>query len=251
MFKFSGRVSPNDVLHRTTSATPSAMSPDEHYIAPTTVSVTINTPPPEQVIGVPQYAATVTDNSSNPPYDPATNCKGYFTSFLFQANNNCYAYACNIATNTFPQPGRQSGYLIEQNTLDGPTVMSYAEMDGLKYVGTTIEDCLNYQPRHPSLNGHFVALMISPPGDANWPGDYHWSRCDNSTGDCNQWSQKDGNDQITNFDFAGNLITDPSQANWSVNQGPISAAPPAEPDVVVTYNFFAFMFVPFGAVKII
>jgi hypothetical protein len=262
-FKFSGRVAPNDVLHQTTSAVQGAATANEHYIAPTTVQVTITTPPSEAgTIGVPQYAGTVSSDSPNPPYDPAQNCGGYFTSCLYQPNNNCYAYACNTAPNTFPQPGRASGCLISPATLDGETISGYAVNDGLVLVGTTIQECLAYQSQHSQsgqLNGHFVALMISPPGDVNWPGDYHWARCDNSTGPCNSWSQKDGNDQITNFDFAGNPITDPSAANWTVNQGPLTPssapatdpAPPDTPEVVVTYNFYCFMFVPFGAVNII
>lgn len=260
--KFSGRVAPDDALHQTTSAAPGAATADEHYIAPTTVQVTITTPASDAgIIGVPQYAPTVSSESSNPPYNPAQNCRGYFTSYLYQANNNCYAYGCNIAPNTFPQPGRHSGCLITAATLNGESVSAYAAKDGLVQVGTTIAACLAYQKQHggSQMNGHFVALMISPPGDENWPGDYHWARCNNSTGACDSWSQKDGNDQITNFDFAGNPITDPSKANWTVNQGPLSPstapatdpAPPDTPDVVVTYNFYCFMFVPFGAVNIL
>lgn len=186
------------------------------------------------MIGVPQYASTVAGSSPNPPYNPAQDCQGYFTSYLYQPNNNCYAYGADIATNTFPQPGRYSGCLITQATLDGSTVSSYAVKDGLILVGQTIQDCLDYQQQHMQngqLNGHFVALMISPPGDVNWPGDYHWARCNNSAEACNSWSQKDGNDQITDFDFAGNVITDPSAANWTVNQGPLtpSSAPATTP----------------------
>ena len=101
------------------------------------------------------------------------------------------------------------------------------------------------------LGGHFVALMISPAGDANWPGDYHWSRCDNSSGSCGSWSQKDGNDQVTNFDFAGNLITDPATANWTVNQGPIQTGSDVGDDQIVDYAFYCYMFVPDSGVNII
>jgi len=51
-----------------------------------------------------------------------------------------------------------------------------------------------------------------------WKGDFHWVRCDDVSGGL--WSQKDGPDQITNFDFSGKAIQDPRMANWIVNQGP-------------------------------
>jgi hypothetical protein len=95
--------------------------------------------------------------------------------------------------------------------------------------------------------------MISAPSGAYWPGDYHWARCDNS--EFNSWSQKDGGDQVTNFDFAGNPIVDPSIANWSVNQGPIQpdkTQPGFDPnDMVVDYVFYCYMFVPDTGVNII
>ncbi len=148
----------------------------------------------------------------------------------------------------------------------GEVVAGYAVKDGLIMVGKTMNDVLAFKSAHQgttppqgelaakagcgALNGHFVALMISPAGtDGNWGGDYHWARCDNSSGACDSWSQKDGGDQVTNFDFAGNPITDPSVANWTVNQGPVSTANPAE--LVVSYAFYCFMFVPAGGVAII
>jgi hypothetical protein len=191
-------------------------------------------------------------------YNPAGDCSGNFMSYRFQANNNCYAYGCNIATNTFPQPGRRSGYELSPENMQGTVaqvgeiVASYAAMDGLTMVGKTLNEVRAFQRTHggSSLDGHFVALMISPAGDPNWPGDYHWARCDNSSGMCNSWSQKDGGDQVTNFDFAGNPITDPSEANWTVNQGPIGPNLKS-PELVVEYQFYCFMFVPNSPVKII
>lgn len=256
--RMSGMVSPADQLHQIVLPPSPQASPDEHYIAPLTINVAITTPPKIGTIGIPQYSPTVR-GASPMHYSPSTDCQGAFTSAYFQPNNNCYNYSCDIATNTFAQPGRQNGFLITADTLNGPTIESYAQKDGLLSVGKTIADCIKFRKANPSLDGHFVALMISPLGDINWPGDYHWARCDNSSGLCNSWSQKDGNDQITNFDFAGNLISDPSQANWTVNQGPLSvptapatsSAPPQSPDVIVTYFFYTFMFVPYGKVNIL
>lgn len=73
-------------------------------------------------------------------------------------------------------------------------------------------------------------------------------RCDDPVNYAS-WSQKDGGDQVTDFDFAGQPITLPSTANWTVNQGPISASDPD--DLVVSYEFFTYMYVPNGAVDII
>lgn len=256
-FKFSGRIAPQDALHQITHLSAGNAAPDEHYLAPTTVTVKITNPSP-QTIGAPQYAPTVNGGSVG-GYNPAQDCNGNFMSYKFQPNNNCYAYGCNISTNTFPQPGRASGNLI--TTLNGPLISQFAEADGLQFVGTSMSELLAFKQRRQgttppqgevgtgNLGGHFVALMISPAGDANWPGDYHWARCDNSSGACDSWSQKDGSDQVTNFDFAGNAITDPSTANWTVNQGPVSSSQSS--DLVVDYAFYCFMFVPDAGVNII
>lgn len=250
--KFSGRISPQDQLHQYwLTAGP---APDS-YIPPTNVQVTLQTNPPT-TIQVPQYSATL--NGSSPvAYAPSTDCNGYFTSCNFQANNNCYAYACDIAANSFPQPGRYSGYLLQGSdfttTADslGSLIQSYAAYDGLIYVGQQYSDLATFsQGTSWNPNGHFVGLMVSLAWGNNWPGDYHWSRCDNSgtgSGQNSSWSQKDGGDQVTNFDFAGQPITDPATANWTVNQGPLQDGE----DLVVSYQFYCYMFVPPMNVNII
>jgi hypothetical protein len=63
------------------------------------------------------------------------------------------------------------------------------------------------------------------------------------------WSQKDGDDAVTNFDFSGRKIRDPSIANWTVNYGKIIDSDPR--DVIVRYDFHTFMFVPRGEADII
>lgn len=261
-FRFSGRVAPQDTRHQVTKAAAADAVPDEHYLAPTTVMVKLIVPPDKGTIGVPQYSPTVYGGIAG-AYNPAGDCKGNFMSYKFQPNNNCYAYGSNIATNTYPQPGRRSGYLITGDDYRQPfdalgeLVSSYAGKDGLVFVGKTMAEVLQFKAGSQRLNGHFVALMVSPAGDANWPGDYHWARCDNSAGGCDSWSQKDGKDQVTNFDFAGNPITDPSTANWTVNQGPCEPSPRQPrplrqgPDHVVEYGFYCFMFVPGSGVNII
>lgn len=268
-FRFSGRIAPEDSLHQITRAAELGATPDEHYIAPTTIQVNITVPKPE-TIGVPQYAPTLIGGAAA-AYDPAGDCDGNYMSYKYQPNNNCYAYGCNISSNTFPQPGRHSGYLLTAENFQQPVgtlgelVASYAVKDGLIYAGKSMSELLRFKSARQGTNpvgkgdvtsgfldGHFVALMVSPAGDDNWPGDYHWARCDNSSGSCNSWSQKDGGDQVTNFDFAGRPISDPAEANWTVNQGPVpQGQPDAGQDQVVDYVFYCYMFVPGTGVDII
>jgi hypothetical protein len=168
-------------------------------------------------------------------------------SYKFQPHNNCYAYGCDIATNTFPQPGRVNGVLFNSTNFTGDNVQAAAEKDGLITISKDAIDPAKLAEMKPSLPpGHFVALLFSKPDEAHqWPGDYHWCRQDQD----GTWSQKDGGDAVTNFDFAGNKITNPAKANWVVNQGPISNQDPT--DFVAGYDFQAYMYVPDGKVNIV
>jgi len=258
LFKLSGMVSPGDKRHQIILATPEGPDFDEKYLPPNSVAVTINNPAPSHVIYVPQFSDTVVGRSSR--YNPSSDCDGNFMSYKFQPNNNCYAYACNIASNSFPQPGRISGNQITAATLNGPDIQNFAAQDGLLAVGNNLDNLKAFSMTRMTgkdasmLDGHYVALMISPAGDNNWPGDYHWARCDDNV-DFNTWSQKDGSDQVTNFDFAGNPITNPVTANWTVNQGPVqpdSSQPDYNPDdMVAVYTFYCFMFVPNAGVNVL
>jgi hypothetical protein len=248
-FRFSGMVAPDDRLHQLVAVPPGATQMAIHEISPTTVTVTITNPGLRRQVGIAQYAPTTVGGSAG--YDPSGDCNGSFMSAKYQSNNNCYAYGCNIATNTFPQPGRAHGNLITAATLNGPSIRAFAEQDGLVYAGATmveLKSFANARTTQGQADGHYVALMISS-ADGQWTGDYHWARCDDST-TLASWSQKDGGDQVTNFDFAGAPITDPSTANWTVNQGP--ANPPQDvDDLVIAYDFYCFMFVPANGVSII
>ena len=237
-FRYSGRIEPGSLVHSTREEAPDGALIAPHYVQTAWGSV-------------PQYAPTVRD--TNTGYDPAGDCEGYFMSSKYQPNNNCYAYGCNIATNSFPQPGRRSGAPPLSQDFTGEHVTRNAESDGLVYIGSDWEEVLAHSESIGG-GGHYVALMFSPPesnigGDpkADWPGDYHWARCDDLR--ARSWSQKDGSDQVTNFDFAGHPITDPARANWRVNQGPVSQHDSNE--YQVTYGFFCYMFVPDGGVDII
>lgn len=241
-FKFSGLVEPNSLLHST-----KLEAPDGALVPPVYVDTEWPNNSP-----VPQYAPTLKGTFSG--YNPAKDCNGYYMSYQYQPNNNCYAYATLICSNTFPQPGRNSpGSVPFQQEFSAHVVMTNAVLDGLEYVGESIDDIKDHLLK--GMNGHYVALMFSEPesnigGDpnANWPGDYHWARCDDNV-NFSSWSQKDGSDQVTNFDFAGNPITNPATANWRVNQGPIGNSDNDE--YIVSYDFYCFMFVPTTGVNII
>lgn len=230
-FRFSGLTHPDSKFHQL-----KAVAAVDHAIPPQYVHV-------DGVGDIPQYAPTVFGDST--AYDPPNDCQGYFMSAKFQPNNNCYAYGCVIASNSFPQPGRLNGYLLPAG-FTGANVVHGAELDGLTDVGKTLDEV--HAHAACAAPGHYVALMISA-ADATfgWPGDYHWARCDDLA--TSSWSQKDGTDQVTNFDFAGNPISDPANANWTVNQGPMGKQNPS--DLIVSYVFYTYMFVPRGGVNII
>lgn len=236
-FKYSGRINESCPYHGLLAG------PDGELVAPEYVVTAWGK--------VPKYAPTI--KSLNEGYNPSQDCEGNFMSYKFQPNNNCYAYGCNITTNSFPQPGRFSGGVPFDKEFTADSITNNAVKDGLIYVGKTIEDIKKHHNESNSIKGHYVALMFSEPesnigGDksANWFGDYHWARCDNKT-TFDSWSQKDGGDQVTNFDFAGELISDPAKANWRVNQGPLTD----KSEYIVTYDFHCYMFVPDEGVNII
>lgn len=223
-FKFSGIIPPGDVVHAQVA------KGEETTIAPTWVSVPGGS--------VPQYAPTA---KQAPPttYAPSTDCNGNFMSFRYQPNNNCYNYGCDIATSSFAQPGRMHG--VPMSPFTPAQVVKAAVADGLQDLG----------PDYPSSAvlegpGHVVALMFSEPdASVSWPGDFHWARYDQEQ---RAWSQKDGGDQVTNFDFAGQPLANPATANWTVNQGPSTNG---GDEYIVSYQFVTFMLVPPDGVNII
>jgi hypothetical protein len=56
------------------------------------------------------------------------------------------------------------------------------------------------------------------------------------------WSQKDAEDLVTNRDFSGQLIEDPSQSNWSINRSHKVGDTPV--DMPIEYQFVTYMLVP-------
>ena len=154
-FKLKGRIPEDDLLHRVVPEAKLLLAPYWVYV--------------EGVGYVPQYAPTVMGASV--AYDPANDCCGYFTSYKFQADNNCYNYATDIATNTFAHPGRKHGLLIEGH-VEVDQVILGAQADGLILVGGPGTTIAYLREKAPSLgDGHLVALLIAPADDSvGFPG---------------------------------------------------------------------------------
>ena len=119
------------------------------------------------------------------PYDP-----GFWNDPAHIRRNNCYAYATNRRTDTFPQPGRASGRPMTAMTCAEATAASLS--DGAH----AVNDCFAESER-PRL---LVALVIWPGAD----GDYHWYRKHPDF-----WGHKPGETPATNVDGSGKIITDP------------------------------------------
>lgn len=254
LFKYSGRIDPSSIRHSLKGALSTRTAEGEEGVLHVP-SYAYNAW--TQQDDIPQYAPTVVGRVNG--FDPSRDCGGAFMAANYQPNNNCYAYGCNTASNSFPQPGRATNGSIDLFTGDNFTaqnVRANAVSDGLREVGETMASLAGFRTNGP---GHFVALLFSPPvssvgGDpnANWPGDYHWARCDDPVG-YSSWSQKDGSGQVTDFDFAGKPITNPIEANWTVNQGPIGGVGPRKDynEFTTSYEFVCFMWVPYEGIRII
>jgi len=129
-------------------------------------------------------------------YDPQHDANGCFVTA--QTMNNCYNYGCDVATNTFAQPGRGTGHKWDDNTCDA--MREAATRDGLVWAGTTL-------PSGQPAVGHNVALLIWP--DTN----FHWIRMDSVP--AGYWSHKAGQTPVRNTDNNGHKITDPSKSDFS------------------------------------
>ena len=130
-------------------------------------------------------------SGSEPTYDP-----GKWNKEGVVLNNNCYAYATDNMTNTFPQPGKGSGAEpTPPYTCDNVTAAAVSD-------GLVKASCDNACPK-----GSFkVALVINPDPLGN---DFHWYRQDSN----GNWSHKPGGTDATNKDNKGNPITDPRTAD--------------------------------------
>ncbi|MBI6549853.1 hypothetical protein [Xenorhabdus lircayensis] len=118
--------------------------------------------------------------------------------------NNCYAYACNYASGTFPQPGRYSNKPHEKNI---QSIIDGAIADGLVPLD-------NYKDKEHSPN-YVVALYAEPPypdvfiNGLFW--DYHWYRLVLGSGERHRriWGHKLGQMKARKRDNKGKIIRDP------------------------------------------
>lgn len=238
MFRYCGRIPPNSIRH-SPRLTPT--SADRLTFSTLVYDAWTNQ------FDIPQYADIIRDTVKG--YAPNSDCSGAFMMSNHQIDNNCYAYACCIATSTYPQPGRATPHtvnLLDPNNpsnLTADNVQSNAQADGLVYQGTALPSA----PASPE-QGHLVALLFSKPwsppgGDPTlaWTGDYHFVRCDDQINYAS-WSHKPGEDQVVNYDFSGVLITDPSTANWNMNYRAWQNT--LRPEYEVSYSFVCYMWVP-------
>jgi hypothetical protein len=131
-----------------------------------------------------------------PPGSPFTSCNfevaaydpGFWNDPAHKKLNNCYAYATNRRTDTFPQPGRATNNQATSMTAD--EVRAGALSDGAHDAGNCFAD--SFAPRY------LVALVIAPNID------YHWYRWHGAF-----WGHKPGETEARNVDNSGKVITDP------------------------------------------
>lgn len=113
----------------------------------------------------------------------------FWNGAAYVGNNNCYNYASNYRSNTFAQPGWQTGY-----SLPFPPTCSNVRTG-------VISD--GWKDTCQASNNLTICLVI-------WPGnDFHFYRlCING-----RWCHKPGSTPAKNTDDSGNLITNPVTAN--------------------------------------
>jgi hypothetical protein len=234
-FKLLGRIPEDDPFHQVLKIRTEKVGPPPRCV---------NVP---GVGCVPQYARTVYGDQAG--YDPAGDCRGYFTLRKFQMHNNCYNYALDIASNSMAQPGRIHG-IHRCGDFNTKLIIEGAILDGLQLLGGKDVPLSDVRDQSSKRDGILVALLMAPADHiVGFPGDFHWVRCHDL--ECSSWSQKPGTDQVSNLDFAGEPITDPSRATWRLNAGPLKPPPPGQRDFITAYKFRAWMFVPPKGVKII
>ena len=110
---------------------------------------------------------------------------------LKKTTNNCYNYATNTVSNTFPRPGGSTTALTGEGIRDG------CESEGMEDFSDPVAGSF---PDTPSC---VLALVVMENLD------FHFYRLD---GD-NKWSHKLGAHVPTNLDNDGVEITDPRTAN--------------------------------------
>jgi hypothetical protein len=149
---------------------------------------------PAQIPG--HVAAIAADTLSRPT--EALACRSYKTSTTdfsdwngsWQGQNNCYNYASNYRTDTFAQPGRGTGQMYDDITVQ--EIHDAAARDGYT------DSCVGRK-------AIYVGFCIIPGGF-----DYHWYRRTKPISDLVRWCHKPGGTPARNYDDSGDPIHDPA-----------------------------------------
>lgn len=161
--------------------------------------------------GFPTGSNPIVGPDTPPIFDLQHDLHGCFVTK--QEENNCYNYGNDILTNTFAQPGMGSGEKWTANTCD--KIREAAVRDGLVYIENTAGQP---PPSQQPDTGHIVSMHI-------WPEtNFHWVRMDKNL----TFSHKPGGTPVKNVDNNGNIITDPSKADfapWTVHCGYFTTVP--------------------------
>jgi len=114
-----------------------------------------------------------------------------------QNMNNCYNYANNHETDNYAQPGYAHGYTFTQSQITGSKVGGGVTAD---YISSS----------DPGDGSTPIALMIDTSVD------FHFARRDGGSNGVIglYWSHKPGTGPSSQSDGNGQMITDPSTANW-------------------------------------
>jgi hypothetical protein len=150
-------------------------------------------------VRAPHVTATISEAGELPPeamlptlssdYETAPFTPDFWNEPAHLSKNNCYAYAANRRTDTFPQPGRSTQR--EAASFTAGEIAEAAMSDGVVSADDTVD--ASDAPRY------LAALFI-------WPGrDYHWYRLHADR----PWGHKPGPKLAETRDCAGMWIRDP------------------------------------------
>jgi len=117
--------------------------------------------------------------------------------------HNCYAYVLDIINENFkskPQPGYASGY----SYLTDPELRSCDKL--FKRIKADNESAIPVKYKQTCPKGFSKGYFALDPGENT---DYHFYRIDSD----GYWSHKPGTTPVKRYDYSGNLITAPHNAN--------------------------------------
>ncbi len=145
-------------------------------------------------------------NQDGPTWDPT-----FWNQPRIKKSNNCYSYALD-------QPYKADGTYRRPTGHPKPGSAAGKPLKGHKYAtdlnAAALRDVFGVKPLPPDgvvpKGYHKIQAFYDPSPN----GDYHWYRQDSN----GNWSQKHGNENVSNVDASGNPITDPTTANNNYRQ---------------------------------